>query len=185
MLRTNFRRTLILQQRNKIFSIIRTSQVLLMAFVVSTMFWRVSANDWARFERLHKPRPVGCRPCILVGSPSRGWRPGSPQTHPGRCAAPPSLCVAVQEDKNTVDDGNLFMGVLFYSVLYQLLGGISEMHLLVARLRWAPTEHLLHWDSSCHCTVLSRSSCSAAACSSASVMCTSTQASWPSALVLA
>jgi hypothetical protein len=50
-----------------------------------------------------------------------------PLPHP--CHAAP------QEDKNTVDDGNLFMGVLFYSLLYQLLGGISEMHLLVARLR--------------------------------------------------
>jgi hypothetical protein len=40
LLGANFRRTLILQQRNKIFTIIRTSQVLLMAFVVSTIFWR-------------------------------------------------------------------------------------------------------------------------------------------------
>lgn len=38
------------------------------------------------------------------------------------------------QDKNTVEDGNLFFGVLFYSILYMLLGAISEMHLLVARL---------------------------------------------------
>ncbi|GAB4817617.1 hypothetical protein N2152v2_004663 [Parachlorella kessleri] len=37
-------------------------------------------------------------------------------------------------DKNTVDDGNLFMGVLFYSQLYMLLGGLAEMHLLIERL---------------------------------------------------
>lgn len=78
MLRTNFRRKVILERRNKIFTIFRTSQVLLMAFVVSTVFWR--------------------------------------------------------EDKNTEDDGNLFLGVVFYSVLFMLLSGISEMHLLVARL---------------------------------------------------
>lgn len=39
-----------------------------------------------------------------------------------------------REDKNNVDDGNFFMGVLFYSLLYQLLGGISEMHVLCDRL---------------------------------------------------
>ena len=37
-------------------------------------------------------------------------------------------------DKNTVDDGNFFMGVLFYSLLYQLLEGTAEMHLLCDRL---------------------------------------------------
>ncbi|EFN59136.1 hypothetical protein CHLNCDRAFT_137957 [Chlorella variabilis] len=78
LLRTNFRRMILLQTRNKIFTIIRTSQVLLMAFVVSTLFWR--------------------------------------------------------EDKGTVEDGNLFFGVIFYSILYQLLGAIPEMHLLVGRL---------------------------------------------------
>lgn len=78
LLRANLRRTVVLQSRNRIFTIIRTSQVLLMAFVVSTIFWR--------------------------------------------------------EDKNTVEDGNLFFGVIFYSVLYMLLGAISEMHLLVDRL---------------------------------------------------
>jgi hypothetical protein len=40
-----------------------------------------------------------------------------------------------REDKNTEDDGNLFLGVVFYSELFMLLSGISEMHLLVARLR--------------------------------------------------
>jgi hypothetical protein len=39
-----------------------------------------------------------------------------------------------REDKNNVDDGNFFMGVLFYSLLYQLLGGVSEMHVLCDRL---------------------------------------------------
>ncbi|KAL4419611.1 hypothetical protein ABPG77_001665 [Micractinium sp. CCAP 211/92] len=78
LLRANFKRTVLLQARNKVFTIIRTAQVLLMAFVVATLFWR--------------------------------------------------------EDKNTVEDGNLFFGVLFYSILYMLLGAISEMHLLVARL---------------------------------------------------
>lgn len=33
-----------------------------------------------------------------------------------------------------MEDGNLFFGVLFYSILYMLLGAVSEMHLLVARL---------------------------------------------------
>lgn len=39
-----------------------------------------------------------------------------------------------REDKNTVSDGNLFLGVIFYSLLYQLLGGVSEMHLMCDRL---------------------------------------------------
>lgn len=68
----------ILVRRNKIFAIIRTCQVALMAFVVATVFWR--------------------------------------------------------ENKDTIDDGNYFMGVLFYSLLYQLLGGVAEMHLLCDRL---------------------------------------------------
>lgn len=29
----------------------------------------------------------------------------------------------------------MFFSVLFYSILYMLLGGVSEMHLLVGRLR--------------------------------------------------
>lgn len=39
-----------------------------------------------------------------------------------------------REDRTNLEDGNYFMGVLFYSLLYQLLGGISEMHVLCDRL---------------------------------------------------
>ncbi|KAL6781025.1 hypothetical protein ACKKBG_A09460 [Auxenochlorella protothecoides x Auxenochlorella symbiontica] len=78
LLRANFWRQVVLLVRNKIFSIIRTTQVLIMALVVATVFWK--------------------------------------------------------EGKENVQDGNLFFGVMFYSLLYQLLGGISEMHILVERL---------------------------------------------------
>ena len=78
LLRAVASRAWILQKRTKMFAIIRTAQVALMALVLASLFWR--------------------------------------------------------EDKNTVDDGNFFLGVLFYSLLYQLLGGISEMHVLTARL---------------------------------------------------
>ncbi|KAK2077910.1 hypothetical protein QBZ16_003778 [Prototheca wickerhamii] len=39
-----------------------------------------------------------------------------------------------QAPKDSVEDANLYYGVMFYSLLYQLLGAISEMHLLVDRL---------------------------------------------------
>lgn len=78
LLLANARRAWTIQVRTKVFAIIRTVQVVLMAFVVATIF--------------------------------------------------------LFEDKNTVEDGNLFMGVLFYSILYQLLGALPEMHLLVERL---------------------------------------------------
>lgn len=64
LLRALARRTWLLQKRTKIFAIIRTFQVGLMAFLTATVFWR--------------------------------------------------------EDKNNVDDGQFFMGVLFYSLLYQV-----------------------------------------------------------------
>lgn len=65
-------------RRTKIFTIIRTFQVVLMALVLSALFWQVSHDS--------------------------------------------------------VDDGNYFMAVLFFSLLFQLLGGISELHVLCARL---------------------------------------------------
>jgi ABC-type multidrug transport system permease subunit len=78
LLRAVARRTWLLQRRTAVFAIIRTFQVVLMAFILSSAFWR--------------------------------------------------------ESRQTVDDGNYFLGVIFYSVLYQLLGGTSEMHLVVERL---------------------------------------------------
>lgn len=77
--------------------------------------------------------------------PGRGRRLGQDsQRGPAGLAAagarpspsrPPLSHSTLWQDKNSVEDGNLFFGVLFYSILYMLLGGISEMHLLVARLR--------------------------------------------------
>lgn len=78
LLRAVADRTWILQRRTKIFSIIRTTQVGLMAILLASVFWRQS--------------------------------------------------------RATVDDGNYYMAVLFFSLLYQLLGGTSEMHLLCDRL---------------------------------------------------
>ena len=78
LLRAVASRGWILQKRTKIFAIIRTTQVALMALILASVFWR--------------------------------------------------------EDKTDVESGNFFMGVLFYSLLYQLLGGIAEMHVLNDRL---------------------------------------------------
>ena len=47
-----------------------------------------------------------------------------------RCRRPASP----GQDTNTQNDGQLFFGVLFFSVLFMLLGAIGEMHLLVDRI---------------------------------------------------
>lgn len=78
LLRAVANRSWILQRRTKVFAIIRTVQVALMALLLASVFW--------------------------------------------------------QQSKNTVDDGNYYMAILFFSLLYQLLGGVSEMHLLCDRL---------------------------------------------------
>lgn len=78
LLRAVANRSWILQKRTKVFAIIRTVQVALMALLLASVFW--------------------------------------------------------QQSKNTVDDGNYYMAILFFSLLYQLLGGVSEMHLLCDRL---------------------------------------------------
>lgn len=38
-------------------------------------------------------------------------------------------------DKESVDDGNLIMGALFFSMIYMLMAGAAELHLLSERLR--------------------------------------------------
>lgn len=45
-----------------------------------------------------------------------------------------TLYVAVR-GKNSVDDGNLIMGALFFSMIYMLMAGAAEMHVLTERLR--------------------------------------------------
>ncbi|GAB4820274.1 hypothetical protein N2152v2_007320 [Parachlorella kessleri] len=40
----------------------------------------------------------------------------------------------IQTPKESVEDGNLFLGVMFFGSIYMLIGGMSEMHLLTERL---------------------------------------------------
>lgn len=78
LLRANFGRMATLQKRSKVIIGIRLFQLMLMGFVVATLF--------------------------------------------------------VKTGHDTLADGNLYFGVVFFSVLIMLLGAISEMHMLVERM---------------------------------------------------
>ncbi|KAK2076468.1 hypothetical protein QBZ16_000993 [Prototheca wickerhamii] len=78
LLASNWKRSMLLQTRTKLFAYMRVVQICLMGFCVATLF-------------LNTP-------------------------------------------KDTISDGNVFSGAAFYSLIYMLIGGFAELHLLTERL---------------------------------------------------
>ena len=108
LLKANFWRTWTLQKHHLSFTFIRTFQLGLMAFGEQARYLSY-APCWTELVSVScsalLPRLTPC-PCF--------------------CPAPPApiACATVfwREGKRNVDDGNLFMSVIWYSVLYMMMG---------------------------------------------------------------